>query len=93
MRHDKRRWDVGTILTRDHPPVLHADNAAGMPGHVRIMCHHHDCLALIRAIAQQLQDAATVDRVEGSGGLVREHDRRTNDQGPGDGDALLLTAR
>ena len=43
--------------------------------------------------AQQVHDGFAVGGIEVAGGLVRQQDGRLARQRPGDGDALLLTAR
>ena len=44
-------------------------------------------------LLEEPQDGPTRRLVEVAGGLVGEHDRRTADQGPGDGDPLALSTR
>ena len=59
-----------------------------------VVGHHDDRLAVfVDRAAQELEDLPARRRVEVSGGLVREENRRLRDERAGDGDTLLLPAR
>ena len=63
-------------------------------GSPRIVCHHHDGLAVLAVERlQQVEDLVTRFPIEVAGGFVAEQQRRIRDDGAGDADALLLPAR
>src|SRR5918998_1049889 len=84
------------------PPYLVPDHASLLQGHHALSHHVHHLLVVSSdkdggadAVdpVQELHDAYARVRVEVTGGLVGDEDRRLRDEGPGDGDALLLPAR
>ena len=64
-----------------------------MFGEARIVRHHADRRAFAMQVLQQLHHRFAVARVEVSGRLVGQQDRRLPAQRARHGDALLLTAR
>src|SRR3712207_3189972 len=83
------------------PPDLVADHAPLLQGHYPLAHHVHHLLVVgcdehggadTVDPVQELHDAHARVRVEVSGGLVGDQDRRLRDEGPGDRDALLLPA-
>ncbi len=56
------------------------------------MCHHDRGQSTTTGGEDQPHDGLTVDRVQGTRGLVGEEELALTDHGPGDGDALALTA-
>ena len=77
----------------DDAAVEQMDAAVGVARVARVVRHHADRRAFAVQLAQQLHHRFAVLRVEVSGRLVREQDRRRAGDGAGDRDALLLTAR
>jgi hypothetical protein len=53
--------------------------------------HHYPCHASSACITEQSHHRLSVDRVEGTGGLVGEKEAPVADHGAGDGDTLLFT--
>src|SRR5678815_1464326 len=64
-----------------------------MLGEARIVRHHADRRSLAMQILQDFHYCFTGARIEVSGGLVGEQDRRLSSQCAGDGNTLLLAAR
>src|ERR1043166_3940772 len=77
----------------DDAAVEQVDAAIRVAGVARIVRDHADGRPFAVQLAQQLHHRFAVFRVEVSGGLVRQQDRRRAGDGAGDRDALLLTAR
>ena len=76
----------GAAVELDDPAAHHVDDALVVGG------HHHGGPGLVDAV-EQAHDALARGRVEVAGGLVGQQDQRAVDERPGDGHALLLTAR
>ena len=77
----------------DDAAVEEVDGAIGVARVARVVRDHADRRAFAVQLAEQLHDGFAVLRVEVSGRLVRQQDRRGAGDGAGDRDALLLTAR
>src|SRR5579862_7345537 len=88
-----RSPDQLLALVADHPAVAHRHDAVGAAGDAEVVGHHHDRPVLRLEVVEDLEHVGRVGRVEGAGGLVGQDDQRLGDDGAGDGDALLLTAR
>src|SRR5688572_14747055 len=73
--------------------VSHAHNAVCSAGDVGVVRDEHDRLTASVALLQHCQHVARRLRVEVARRLVGGEQRRFVDQGTGEGDALLLTAR
>ena len=85
--------EVGRFELGQGPAVLEHDDPLGPDGHRRLVGHDDDRPALLLAqFLQQPADPLTGDRVEAAGRLVGQQDGRFGDDGPGDGDSLLLAA-
>src|SRR5690349_1549536 len=69
------------------------DDPVRVRGRHRVVGHHDDGLAeVVHRLAHELQDLGPGVGVEVAGGLVGEGQLRLADQGPGDGNPLLLAA-
>src|SRR5215467_7164754 len=83
----------GPVQPAGDPPVGEKDDPVGVARGRRVVGDHDDGLAeLAHAAAEQVQDLRAGAGVEVAGGLVGEDDFRPADQGPRDGDPLLLPA-
>src|SRR5690606_5751194 len=80
-------------LLVDDPPVEHVDLAVRVIRVARIVRDHADRRAVGVQLGEERHHRLAVLRVEVTGRLVREQDRRLADQRTRDRDALLLTAR
>src|SRR5687768_11617088 len=88
-----RSDDVGTIgVVGDDQAILHADDAGGMGGDIRLVGDDDDGLALIVQLVEEAEDVLGRAAVEGARRLVGQEDGGVVHHGPGDGDALSLPA-
>ena len=65
----------------------------GVGGHFWIMRHKDDGYSGLVELLEHVQDFNTGVRIEVARRLIGENERRAINQGPGDRDPLLLTAR
>ena len=73
--------------------LVHVKHAAGhFPGKLHLMRHDHHGFLLPRQFPDDALHLADAGRVQGAGRLVKEDDIRVHGEGPGNGDALLLSA-
>src|SRR5690606_10407462 len=79
-------------LLVDDPPVEHVDLAIGVIRIARIVRDHADRRAVGVKLREERHHRLAVLRVEVTGRLVGEQDRRPADERAGDRDALLLAA-
>src|SRR3954464_3076974 len=75
------------------PVVEHEDALAVNPRGRLVGDHGPEHGPLPGDVAQQLPQSRAGGRIEVAGGLIGEQDLGRKEQGPGDGDALLLPAR
>ena len=76
------------------PAVADDEDAVGVGRRLRVVGDEHDRLAALDARApQRVEDLGAGRVVEVAGRLVGEQERRSGDERPGDGDALLLAGR
>ncbi|CAN4037398.1 Transposase and inactivated derivatives, partial [Dysosmobacter welbionis] len=68
------------------------DPAAHLPGKAHLVGDHHHSHALLGQLLHDLQHLAHHLRVQGGGGLVKEHNLRLHHQCPDNGNPLLLAA-
>src|SRR3954447_25002828 len=81
------------VLVAHEAPVLHLHDAlAHLVDDLVVVGRHHDRRPGAVDPVEQAHDPDARGGVEVPGGLVGEQDRRAVDEGPGHGDALLLTA-
>ena len=88
------RWapELRHLATVVDPAVAHVHDPAGAGGHLVAVGDHQDRLALAVQAPEQLEDLTAAVGVERAGGLVGQQQRGLVGQGPGDGQALALTA-
>src|SRR5215218_5464220 len=80
-------------LLPDHPSVLELNDPIAISG-VRFRVRHLDDRgALAVQLLEQFHDLLGLGGVEVARGLVRQDQLRAGNDGPGDGDELLLAAR
>ena len=84
---------VRTGSSRTIRPSRSSTMRLRIPGDVRFVGDHDDGQALVVELLEQGQDLDAGARVQVAGGLVGQQQRGLGDQGAGDGDPLLLTAR
>src|SRR5215510_1356194 len=82
---------AGQFVLRDLS-VEDRDHAVGVLGDVMFVRHDDDRVAALVQRVEQLHNLLRGLRIEVAGRLVGENNRRTVDQGAGDGHALSLTA-
>ena len=78
-----------TTISLDEP-VLQPDGPVRNPGNIRVVGHHQDRDPAVVQRGQDRHDAGAGSRVQASGRLVGQYDRRLADQRPRDGDPLAL---
>ena len=75
----------------DHAAVDEEDPVADLSGKAHLVGHDDAGHAALRQLLDHLQHPLDHLRVQGAGGLVKEHDLRVHGHGPHDGKALLLS--
>ena len=73
--------------------MAQGDLAPGEAGHLGIVRHHDDGVAVAVQVGEEARDDLLVGGVEIPGRFIGQKDRRVIDEGAGDADALLLAAR
>ena len=86
------RHELLQLFFRDDLAVEQVDFALGVLGEARIVGHHADGRAFAMQVLQQFHHRFAVARVEVSGRLISQQDRRFPGQRARHGDTLLLTA-
>ena len=83
---------LGLVLLGDDA-FIHKQHPGGhAAGKAHLVGDHHHGHALVGQLLHNLQHLAHHFRVQGRGGLVKEHHVRVHGQGPSNGNALLLAA-
>jgi len=81
-------------LLLHNAPVFEADDSVGPLHGVLVVCRQNQGrLALRQQRMEELEHLCSGAAVQRAGWLVGQDERRLLDEGPGDGDALLLAAR
>ena len=75
-----------------HKPIANPDNASRVLSHVLLMRHDKKRVPFPGEFFKQLENFFASARVEVSGRLVREHNRRIVHESARDGDTLVLQA-
>jgi hypothetical protein len=84
---------IGIEFVGDDEAVAQDDAAAGIVGEHGVVGDEDEGGAFDAVeFEQKLENVSAVGGVEVAGGLVGEHDGRVQDEGAGEGDALLLAA-
>src|SRR5579872_5064054 len=80
-----------SLVTGNHT-VFDVDHPVGVIGDIGLMGDQYDGVALAMQMGEQGHNLAAGLRIQVSGRLVRQDDRRIVDQRPGHGDALALAS-
>ena len=82
------------MAVSNHAAVEHGDDPVSLGRDVELMRHDHEREPLLVVeVLEQSHDLLTGRAVQITGGLIRQHDARLLDEGPGYAHPLLLTPR
>jgi len=90
----RRRMRSVHIVDLDDFTIVHAGDAVGVVKNAVVMSDDQNGSILATGdVLEEFHDDMAVFRIERRGGFIADDELRLMDEGAGDGDTLLLTAR